>query len=102
GAFWPEVPICEYVPEVPVFRSILKPLSLFELSFHARLIVLEVPEAPASPDGAAGTVTPPQTLLGTLTVMVFELVEPLELVAWIRSVELRAGVMFSVWEKVSL
>jgi hypothetical protein len=55
---------------------------LLELSFQARLIVLDEPDAAASPDGAVGTVVPPQTFEGTLTEIWFEFVVPFELLAW--------------------
>jgi hypothetical protein len=48
------VAICEYVPPVPSLRSILNPVSLFELSAHARLICVAESATAKRLLGAAG------------------------------------------------
>jgi hypothetical protein len=52
--FAPCVPICAYVPPVPVFRSTLKPVSLVELSVQARLTVLDERATARRPVGGSG------------------------------------------------
>ena len=46
--------IVVYVPVAPVFRWILKPVSLLELSLQERLTLFDRIDVIVSPDGGAG------------------------------------------------
>ena len=62
----PTCAIWANMPPAPVLRSILKPDSLLELSFQARLTWVADAGVAVRPDGAAGAAPEKSWLLGTI------------------------------------